>query len=216
MSTRPMCGQTGQLNRWFTSKYAAGDSINEALVWMWHLAGSQVSEWLDDETNQKVCPSKCITRWVHREVIHMWRTPTERKLHCQLFTYLCPSSVKAKSPSNRSRKRYLGGSDILLFSNSSDDCWKTSSTAAPSFVSTSVLAAMYPSVRRVWRELTILDNTFTSLSDELRRTLWRRSPIEWLALERSESSSRTFPWGKLLLLNLILLQRPRAHSFLMH
>lgn len=87
------------------------------------------------------------------------------------FTHLCPSSVKAKSPSNRSRKRYLGGSDILLFSNSSDDCRKTSSTGAPSFVSTSVLAAMYPSVRRVWRELTILDNTFTSLSDGRRRTL---------------------------------------------
>lgn len=46
-------------------------------VWMWHLAGCQVFEWVDDETNQEVRTSECITRWVHREVNHMWRTPTE-------------------------------------------------------------------------------------------------------------------------------------------
>lgn len=38
------------------------------------------------------------------------------------------------------------GSDILLFSKSSDDCRKTSSTGAPSVVR-DVLAAMYPSFR---------------------------------------------------------------------
>lgn len=79
-------------------------------------------------------------------------------------THLCPSSVKAKSPNRRSRKRYLGGSDILLLSRSSADCWKTSSTAEPSFV-TDVFAAMYPSFRRDWRKLTIRDNTFTKLSE---------------------------------------------------
>lgn len=73
-------------------------------------------------------------------------------------THLWPSSVKAKSPSRRSRKRYLGGSDILLLSNSSDDAAKTSSTGASQVTE----AAMYPSFRRVWREFTIRDNTFTT------------------------------------------------------
>lgn len=94
-----------------------------------------------------------------------WRL-TDRTYLCQRIfskvTHLCPSSVKAKSPSSRSRKRYLGGSDILLLSKSSADCWKTSSTSA--FV-TEVFAAIYPSFRRVWRELTIRDNTFAKLSE---------------------------------------------------
>lgn len=98
---------------------------------------------------------------------------------CHLdVTHLCPSSVKAKSPSSRSRKRYLGGSAILLLSRSSDDGAKTSSTGAPSFV-TDVFAAMYPSFRRVWRELTIRDNTFTALSANTRKLRLDSQSRKW-------------------------------------
>ena len=102
-------------------------------------------------------------------------------------THLCPSSVKAKSPRSKSRKRYLGGSDILLFSKSSDDWRKTSSTVAASFV-TDVFAAMYPSLRLAWRVFTIRDNTFTKLSEILHKNFFnsfsfkdfKGSQVSWI------------------------------------